>query len=57
MNLRDVGLVVLVGMGMFELTLDGRVIFVDEVALNELNSQSRLANTCGEIYEGYARIR
>lgn len=31
---------------MIRLTLDSRVILVNEVALNELNSQSRFPNTC-----------
>lgn len=45
MNLRNVEVVVC-QREVFELTLNGRVILVDEVTLNELNSQSRLADTC-----------
>jgi hypothetical protein len=45
------------GNGIFEPTLDSRVILVDEVTLDELNSQRRLADTCKEMYERYVRMR
>jgi len=45
------------GNGVFELTLDGWIILVDEVTLNELNGQSRLADTCKSMYERYVKIR
>ena len=57
MNLRMLRWLFPEGNGVFELTLDGWIILVDEVTLNELNGQSRLADTCKSMYERYVKIR
>lgn len=37
--------------GKFELTFDGRIVFIDKVALDELDGQTRFTNSTASDYD------